>query len=600
MQINKLMLKKMLISFCKFNFKILFVLIFFNILLTNISKSQVIGNIQSLNGSLIYFNGDQEVEMSVYDDIGIKINYILNEFGDVTISLDDNSTLIFSKGAEFFFEKYNNIYSDDPLFELTVLKGDMIIETGDIPKITRDKTIIHTPMGSLFLNGTAVSTSFNGINSEIYLLKDTLGNVGELRLNNKNSEDLNFEVDKGYSFEGDVIEEKIADENKLNGVENLKEAIVKSVVLDDEEIDRIVNEKINSGKIKDQNGDGKLDKSDILDLKTKLLNQKENKLNSLITNTKNDSSLVTSIIAKSGNDQSAKVFNKIMENNPSITSNVVNEIIETSSGKFDSVIKADGNLFDKMIETVVKQIDEENNSIINIISKADNETSTKLLEKISDEKEDLLVNIIAETSKINSDKVSELVSTNDEIQNKVTEKIIESIKNDIGSEEKLKELIVSTDSKITSKVLDGIKESSPEIVSNAVKLAMSEDKEKLEKNLSKTISQKNTFSEIIIKEAILSGKKEIINNAVTISINENKTTATNAQNKEQVVLSQQQNLSNDKDILVPENFSNENIEKLNQISNILAETTNDLILNNELQEDENLIFEITEKLVSPN
>ena len=151
--------------------------------------------------------------------------------------------------------------------------------------------------------------------------------------------------------------------------------------------------------------------------------------------------------------------------------------------------------------------------------------------------------------------------------------------------------MISTDANLSSKIIDSVKDNDPEIVSKAVKLAIEENQEKLEENLAKSLSKKTSFSEIILKEVILSGEKEIINNAVDKALGSSESASPTNSNSNQINEDQNEELEENTEV---------EVQQLSLISSVIQETTEELILNEEIPEDENILLEIKEVLVSPN
>ena len=117
---------------------------------------QVIGIIEEVQGTVTISQEENNTNLEEYDDLILGQTIKVADQSKITLSLNDGTIFIFENESEFFFNTYNDLFSVIPSFEITVINGNFIVETGDIPKIARDQTKIFIPGGELILNGTAV------------------------------------------------------------------------------------------------------------------------------------------------------------------------------------------------------------------------------------------------------------------------------------------------------------------------------------------------------------------------------------------------------------------------------------------------------------
>ena len=592
-----------------FLFNILKSIIFLYLILNiQILQAKVIGYVEEIKGNAIYKENDQTIELDLLDEIATGVKFFTQNDSTLSVSLDDGTILIIYENSEFLISSFNNIDTVSPGFEIIFSKGSFIIETGEIPKLTTDKAIIKSPSGDLYLNGTALSGDFSSSsNSQVFLFTDSFGKKGEVKIATSKGEVVNVEPDRGLSINENAIETIELNENTQSQVEFLKEVIVESAIPNEEKINKAIENKISKGKVADLDGDGVIGESDFKILKEEITSKKENKLNQIITSTGDDASLISKVVEKSSDDLSNSIIDKVIADKPEITSNIVNELIEKNPNKFDEIIKSNDQVLDKIIDTVVDKADANDKSIGKLIANADENLSQKLMDDISIKKSDLMLNIISEASAKNPEKINSILSQNEELSDKVTEKIADTINNDIDSVNTLKNFIVNVDPTISSKVLDTVSKENNQIAKDAVKIAIEEDKEMIQEKLSRSINVENsTFSKVVIAEVISSGEIEVIDNA--ISINENAQIDNEIIDEENEII---ENAQIDNEIIDEENEiideENDIIEKkqniLNNISNAIDEASN------ELEEDgsnikeiakENIKKNLSEKLVSPN
>ena len=106
---------------------------------------QVIGIVEELQGTVTISQEESAINLEEYDDLILGQTIKVADQSKITLSLNDGTIFIFENESEFFFNNYNDLFSISPSFEITVINGNFIVETGDIPKIVRDQTKIFIP-----------------------------------------------------------------------------------------------------------------------------------------------------------------------------------------------------------------------------------------------------------------------------------------------------------------------------------------------------------------------------------------------------------------------------------------------------------------------
>jgi len=556
-------------------------------------ESKTIGYIENISGDVFQINKNEKIVFDILDEVLIGEFIEIGSASSLTINLNDGTIIVLSEKTKLIINSYENDIFKEPGFEIEIVKGSFIIETGEIPKLGKNIAVIKTPKGKLFLNGTAVSANFNSSNAEIFLLTDSLGNQGGLDLLNENGDTIAFKPDEGIIIsEDNSITSSELNENTASQIKTIKEAIIESAIPNEEKINKAIENKVSKGKIIDLDGDGKIDESDINLLKNQIILSKETKLNSIINNSEKDVSLINSIVVNSQESGGQMILNKIMDNNPEITSKVIDKLIDEDPNQFEKIVTKDSNFLEKVLITVTEKASSNDPSIGNIIAKADISTSQKLLENITKEKGDLVLEIVSQVGKSNSSQLNNILSENKVLKDNVTEKITETITNSSDGVEKLKEVMVTVDTDITDNVVKGIKDQS--ITDNAIKLAFVENKEILEEKLSKSITnEESLFTKKIVTEAITSGDLKMINTAVNTAIKNND---------QQKVIDKTSSNNTNQTSSQKKDPEKENII-LNNLNKVINESSaeiekNGKNINDKIQADMKIL--ITEKLVSPN
>ena len=495
---------------------------------------QVIGIVEEVQGKVTISQEENIINLEEYDDLILGQIIKVADQSKITLSLNDGTIFIFENESEFFFNTYNDLFSVTPSFEITVINGNFIVETGDIPKIARDQTKIFIPGGELILNGTAVSGNMSNAQSDVFLLTDSFGAKGELKLQTPSGQSIDIEADSGLQLEGETVTPKQVDDQKINQMQNLKQAIVNVAVVDEEKIEEIMQKKIASGK---------LSASDVEKLKEKVIGKKTEKLNSIIQNTKENSSLLGDVINNSKEDQAGAVLEKIMADKPEITGKVVNDVMSANPEKLEAVTKDNQDLLTNIVKTVVAEASEDDETVGNIISQASPEITSKMMTETTNTKQELAAQVIAQVSEKNANKIKEIFETSEELATSLTEAVANSIVNDVDGSDKFKKIFVSADATVLSKVSKAVEQQDASITQKAVAELIVEDKEAV-KNIIKKAAKAgaNDIAESTMKTAILQGEATMVQEAVVelsqevTNQSQNETTSLQDNENEEVII----------------------------------------------------------------
>ena len=481
-------------------------------------KAQVIGTIEEIEGEAFYVNENEKILLEPYDDLMINQIINLTDSSKITVSLLDGTVFIFDKESEFSFTEYNDLFSPAPSFVINIKKGNFIVETGDIPKISRDKTKILISNGELILNGTAVSGDLSDAKADVFLMTDSFGSKGELKLQTANGESIDIAADSGLQLQGETITPQQIDDQKVAQMQNLKTAIVNVAIVDEEKIEQILQKKIASGKI---------DPAEVEQLKSKILGNKENKLNSIIQNTKENSSLLGAVVNNSKEDQAGKLLEKIMIDKPSITGAVVNEVVSANPEKLEAITKNNEALLDNIIKTVVAEAKDNDDNLANIVSKANPELTNKMMTEIVDSREDLAIQVVAKVSEGNPAKVTQIFQSSQELATSITEAVANSVVNNVNGSDDFKKIFKAADPEVLSKVTASVDKKDATISQKAVAELLVEDKEAVKNTLKKSANLNSSdITEKIMKTAILNGEQNLVKESL-VEIAQEKAKTTN-------------------------------------------------------------------------
>lgn len=541
-----------------FLFRSFTVLTFISIFFASYLYSDAIGTIESIEGEFFYQDQDGNTQsFEELDDIYLETSYQLLEGNAVTVSLLDGTFITFEDKTEFRFLEFQNIDQARPILSFEVPTGVFTIETGDIPKIKKDSSNIVTPVGKLILNGTLVSGSLSSDQNDIFLLTDSFGNTGELVIDNGSGETQSVTPNQGLRVTEQGSESLEVSEELQSRIDNNANKIVNAAIVDDAKIDLIIEKKIQSGKLSEE---------EAVQFKQNVINAKNTKIDKIINNTSVNSSLLSKVIANSPDQNSSGILEKILQAKPEITANVVDTLVNENANKLTNIAQINQGAMESILVAVVSNNNSSDDQLSNILAKVDQNIASNLIDKVVDSKPELLTSVVTKMSAADPLKLNQIVGQNEELNNKVSSKIVEQVTLSANGKDQFKELLTGLDTSITSRLITEVNQINPEIANGAIKDLVSENPKKMSEILENNISSSDqNITQLIIKESIAAGKQDIIAEVAT-------------------------------------KVQTENPELLNVISESVQENTQDLIDEGLLDEDslaqqEDLLVEV---LASPN
>jgi hypothetical protein len=518
-EMNKIEKNNKLFFILEFFFQLLLILIFIIFIFSSYLYSDVIGTIENVEGEFVYEDNDGNKQLyEELDDILLDIPYQLLNGNSVSISLLDGTFITFENKTQFKFLEFQNTDQARPIISMEVPFGIFTIETGDIPKRNKDSSNIITPVGKLILNGTLVSASLSNDQNDIYLMTDSYGNDGELLIENSSGEAQSISPNQGVRVSEQGVDNIEVSEELTTRLNDNADKIVNAAIVDDAKIEALIEKKIQAGKIADINGDGIINDEDVAQLKSNIINTKNSQVDKIINNTTSNSSLLTKVIANSSDQNSSDILEKIISAKPDITSIVVDTLVNENSDKLNAIAQSNSTAIENILTTIASNNNSNDDQLSNILSKVDQNVASNLMDKVIDNKPELLTSVITKVSASNPLKLTEIVGQNESLSNKVSATIVDQVTSSSNGTDQLKSLMKSVDGGISSNLLTQINQTNPEIVSSAIKDLVSESPEKITELLNNNITSADTsISELVVKEAIASGKQDIISD-VALSI----------------------------------------------------------------------------------
>jgi len=573
-----------------FNYSKLIRSFFTSIILFFHLSAHAIGYVETILGKAKTIIENEEFTLQELDEIFLNSKIFLDNGSELTILLDDGSTILVKNKSEFIFLEYEDIFSINPHYTIQIFEGDLIVETGELPKIKKNSTSIISPVGTLFLNGTAISAKLNSDLSEVFLMTDSFGDSGELVLQNDDGEMVNIEINSGISINDEGAQPIQLSEEVINNQKTIKNIIANSAISNETKIDEIIQKKIESGKLSLQ--EAKI-------YKEKILQKKEKKIDQIISSSNSDTSILGEVLKNSDSTVGSKILEKVVDNNPKVTSKVIDGVLDQNENLFKEISSKNSQLTDKILKTVVKEADENDQSLSKIIAKSDSSLSAKLMTEIVETKKDLMIKVVAETSVLNPEKLKELESVDEEISSKITSTIVEQLSESSDATEDMKIIMLNTDADLASEIIQQTANIDYDLVNQATLEIITEETEKITDTLSSSIEkgEENALSSLLISKAIETGNADIITKAVEKSI-QKTTNNSNDSSNSQILETPQNNEDQTEEKIEDVELAKQNILKVNDL--IKQEVDKLKITNPEIEIEENLLANVKEFLASPN
>ena len=486
-----------------FLFRSFTVLTFISIFFASYLYSDAIGTIESIEGEFFYQDQDGNTQsFEELDDIYLETSYQLLEGNAVTVSLLDGTFITFEDKTEFRFLEFQNIDQARPILSFEVPTGVFTIETGDIPKRKKDSSNIVTPVGKLILNGTLVSGSLSSDQNDIFLLTDSFGNTGELVIDNGSGETQSVTPNQGLRVTEQGSESLEVSEELQSRIDNNANKIVNAAIVDDAKIDLIIEKKIQSGKLSEE---------EAVQFKQNVINAKNTKIDKIINNTSVNSSLLSKVIANSPDQNSSGILEKVLQAKPEITANVVDTLVNENANKLTNIAQINQGAMESILVAVVSNNNSSDDQLSNILAKVDQNIASNLIDKVVDSKPELLTSVVTKMSAADPLKLNQIVGQNEELNNKVSSKIVEQVTLSANGKDQFKELLTGLDTSITSRLITEVNQINPEIANGAIKDLVSENPKKMSEILENNISSSDqNITQLIIKESIAAGKQDIV------------------------------------------------------------------------------------------
>ena len=364
--------------------------LFFLILINKTYAEEKIGYIVSIKNDVYAINIDGEKRLlDLYDEILLQDEILTDEISSTTVQYNDNSTVIIKKSSSFKVIEFN-IKGLKDIFLGKVDKGSVIIESGKIAKNDNGSMIIELPQMKLEIKGTRfnINNNIDGT-SEVSLAEDSFGKVGTINISSGGKLKTLFNPEQVISVNLETgISERPRTELEKNEIINASDDLVEASSIDENLIQKKLEEKLLNGNLLDANNDGKIDLSDVEIIKKNIKIDKQEKLDFIVDNSTGENTEFLSLVLNSSDEISiGQSMDKIFETNNELVFGVMtdlannnNRFITTSELEVNNVIK------EKIYNQMLENSNDDNinlNLIGDIISRSDSTTSEKMVSFIT-------------------------------------------------------------------------------------------------------------------------------------------------------------------------------------------------------------------------
>ncbi|MDC1280427.1 putative Ig domain-containing protein [Pelagibacteraceae bacterium] len=360
--------------------------LFFLVLVNTAHSAQKIGSIVNLKNEVYAVNTDGEKRLlDLYDEIFLEDEILTNELSTVTVQYNDSSTVIIKQSSSFKVTDFNITGLKDVFFG-KVDKGTVIIESGKIAKKNNGSMVIELPTMTLEVKGTRFNIENNSDGtSEVSLAEDSFGNVGTINIASEGDVKTLFDTEQviSVSTETGISERPKTDDEKQELVD-VSNDLIEASSIDENVIQKNLEEKLLNGSLLDANGDGVIDESDIEVIKEGIKIEKQEKLDFIVDNsTGENTEFLSKVLNKSDEVSIGQSMDKIFEINNDLVASVItnlanedNTFLTTSNSEANNAIK------EKIYTQMLSDVDGNNNNVAligDIISRSDGDTIERMV-----------------------------------------------------------------------------------------------------------------------------------------------------------------------------------------------------------------------------
>ena len=451
-------------------FSLLIKILLFSLLSSyTLANDDKIGTVTEINGTIVAINDElEERDLLIHDPFFLNEEIFVTEGSSATIQFNDSTTVIMKELTSINVSEFENS-KKNPKLKAELVKGKIIIESGSIAKKDNGEMIVGVTTSSLGLRGTRVDIDLkpNG-KSNISLATDSFGNVGAIEVNSdgQTSNITSTEQVLEISENNETTSRDKTDDEKEEA-KTVGETLIKSSKIDEKEITKQLQQKLEDGNLQDANNDGVVDESDVEIAKEQITNEKKQNIDFIVENSKDENTeFLSDVINQSDEKSTGEVIEKIIENKDNLVEGVV-ENLSDKDNKFltSSTSEGAGLIKEKIFETIVaKETDKSAAILSKVMAKADDATVASVInnitEKNANEDSKLSLKVMADFSEKNPEKLDTLAQNNADQIEKLTISAVEKADSSKEDADLIAKVVAVASDELVNKVVEEVSKSS--------------------------------------------------------------------------------------------------------------------------------------------
>ena len=501
-------------------FSLLIKILLFSLLSSyTLANDDKIGTVTEINGTIVAINDElEERDLLIHDPFFLNEEIFVTEGSSATIKFNDSTTVIMKELTSINVSEFENS-KKNPKLKAQLVKGKIVIESGSIAKNDNGEMIVGVTTSSLGLRGTRINIDLkpNG-KSNISLATDSFGNVGSIEVTSEGqtSNITSTEQVLEISEDNETTSRDKTDDEKEEA-KSVGDTLIKSSKIDEEEITKQLQQKLEDGNLQDANNDGVVDESDVEVAKEQITNEKKQNIDFIVENSKDENTeFLSDVINQSDEKSTGEVIEKIIENKDNLVEGVV-ENLSDKDNKFltSSTSEGAGLIKEKIFETIVaKETDKSAAILSKVMAKADDATVASVIanitEKNTNEDSKLSLKVMADFSEKNPEKLESLAQNNADQIEKLTISAVEEAESSQEDADLIAKVVAVASDELVNKVVEEVNKNSTEenqaLSAKVLKSIVETNPDKIE-----TLSAENQVN--LISQTIEAAKNQIDGNS---------------------------------------------------------------------------------------
>ena len=437
------------------------------LLITSLSfaNENKIGSVTELKGTIVAITEElDERDLLIHDPIFLNEEIFVSEGSSATIQFNDNTAIIMKELTSINVSEFENS-KKNPKLKAELVKGKIIIESGSIAKKDNGEMIVGVTTSSLGLRGTRIDIDLKPSGkSNISLAIDSFGNVGEIKVNSdgKISNITSTEQVLEISENNETISRDKTDDEKEEE-KSVSDTLIQSSKINEEEITKQLQKKLEDGNLQDANNDGIVNELDVDETKKQITEEKKQKIEFIVDNSKNENTkFLSNVIDQSDEKNTGEVIEKIIETKDNLVEGVVGNLADKDN-KFliSSTSENAGLIKEKIFETIVtKETDKSAEILSKVMAKSDEATISSVInnitEKNTNEKSKLSLKVMADFSEKNPEKLETLNQNNSDQIEKLTISAVEKAASSEEDANLIAKVVAVASDELVNKVIEEV------------------------------------------------------------------------------------------------------------------------------------------------